>query len=216
MSNGPAPEFRGKIRSPRRRKVPPLRRKSFFTKNVSFHLAICASPLVFHLFVSSARADVAPSLSLATLSCPPPFALHDLDGRERTLGKSGRPILVHFFATWCEPCRAELATLQKFFARRSDDVAVFAIDVGEVAARVRRFVDTAPVSFPILLDEDRAVTKAWRVDSLPTTIVLDSALNPRLAVTDDLDWGRPDVGAEIDRLARAPSAPQADCQREDR
>lgn len=95
-------------------------------------------------------------------------------------------------------------------------MTVLAINVGEVPARVRRFLDTTPVSFPVLLDQDRVVTKAWRVEGLPTTIVLDRALTPRLAVTGDLDWTRPDVGAQIDRLAHAPNPPQADCQREDK
>lgn len=146
-----------------------------------------------------------------------PFSLTDLDGRVRTLeAEAGRPLLVHFFATWCEPCKAELSTLQQFFASRGHEVGVLAINVGEVPARVLRFIDTTPVSFPVLLDQDRAVTKAWAVEGLPRTIVLDKALTPMFAVSGDLDWMHPDVSHKLDGLARAPEPQEAKCQREDR
>ena len=143
------------------------------------------------------------------------FKLPDLSGRARTLADERGPILVHFFATWCEPCKAELANLTRFADRRADQMRVLAVNVGEVPGRVRRFLEDAPVNFPVLLDADRAVSKLWAVEGLPTTIVLDKNLTPTLAVTGDLDWTNEDVGAEIDRaLAKAPDPLQATCSRE--
>ena len=49
---------------------------------------------------------------------------------------------------------------------------------------------TTPVNFPVLLDRDRAVAKQWKVDSLPSTFVLDANLRPRLAVESDFAWDR--------------------------
>ena len=46
------------------------------------------------------------------------------------------------------------------------DLSIIAVDVAEVPARVRRFLESAPVNFPVLLDADRAVTKAWGVSAL--------------------------------------------------
>jgi hypothetical protein len=59
---------------------------------------------------------------------------------------------------------------------------------------VRNFLKETPVSFPVLLDADRSVAKAWAVDGLPTTVVLNKSLTPIVAVTGDLDWASPDVG----------------------
>ena len=47
---------------------------------------------------------------------------------------AGRPVLVHFFATWCEPCIEELGALDRLAA--TGRVAVLAVDVGEVDDRV--------------------------------------------------------------------------------
>jgi thiol-disulfide isomerase/thioredoxin len=113
---------------------------------------------------------------------------------------AGRVVLVHFFATWCEPCRGELTSLNALVARRSDVLSVLAVNVAEVPARVRRFLETTAVDFPVLLDADRAVTKAWGVSILPTTFILDRSLVPRLWVEGDLDWTRTDVLAAVDEV----------------
>jgi thiol-disulfide isomerase/thioredoxin len=138
----------------------------------------------------------------------PHFSLDSLTGDSISLAAhADRVVLVHFFATWCEPCRPEMAALQRLadrFARRP--LAILAIDVGEVDARVRRFFETLPVAFPILLDRDKAVTKAWQVSSLPTTFVLDRALAFRFVVEGDFDWDRPDADRALDALLGAEAA----------
>jgi thiol-disulfide isomerase/thioredoxin len=132
----------------------------------------------------------------------PDFGLQDLDGeRHEFRASAGRTVLVHFFATWCEPCREELTSLSRLMAEpRGKQLTVLAVNVAEVPARVRRFLDSAPVSFPVLLDTNRSVTKAWGVSALPTTFVLDRALAPRLFVEGDLDWTRADVVATLDQI----------------
>lgn len=109
--------------------------------------------------------------------------------------------MVHFFATWCEPCIREMASLQKLAdSTTGKPVVLIAVDVGEVEVRVRRFFETRPVTFPVLLDRDRAVTKGWDVNALPTTFVLAPDLTVRHFIEADLDWTRPDVTAAIEAL----------------
>lgn len=80
-------------------------------------------------------------------------------------------------------------------------VAIVAVDFGEVPERVRRYFAKAPANFPILLDVSRDAAKAWGVETLPTTFVLDKRLRPRFRAVGDLDWMRPDVLATLDALA---------------
>lgn len=136
---------------------------------------------------------------------PSDFVLPVLDGPPMALRSArGKVVLVHLFATWCEPCREELPALSHLAVRHADSVSVLAIDVGEVDARVRRFFETLPVHFPVLLDRDRAVVRAWGVSALPTTIVLDGNLHLRYRAVGDVAWDSPEVDRLIAGLAGEP------------
>lgn len=109
---------------------------------------------------------------------------------------------MHFFATWCEPCKAEFAALAQVAARRPA-IKILAIDVGEPTERVRKFARAEGVTLPILLDGDRKVTRSWRVSILPTTFVLDEAHTARLFVEGDLDWSTDATITAIDAVTAA-------------
>lgn len=125
----------------------------------------------------------------------PSFNLDDLNRQPVSLAdQRSEIVVVHFFATWCEPCRDELPALNRLVARADPaKLRVLTISVAEVDVRVRNFVEKLPVDFPILLDRDRSVAKAWSVSALPTTFILDRNLKPRLVVERDYDWDRVDV-----------------------
>jgi peroxiredoxin len=129
------------------------------------------------------------------------FALPDLAGvRHALTDQVGRPVLVHFFATWCEPCRPELIALERVATREPTALRILAISVNEPEGRVRRFFHTLPVSFPVLLDPDRAIARAWSVETIPTSFLLDADLNPRLFVKGDLAWDRLDMARILGNL----------------
>lgn len=153
-------------------------------------------------FATHLGADTARLLQAAAPDPKPAFSLPATDGAQHDLQqKSGRVVLVHFFATWCEPCREELASLSRLVSETGrEPPLVLAVNVAEVPVRVRRYLETTPVQFPVLLDTDRAVTKAWGVTSLPTTFVLDRSLTPRLYVERDIDWTDAEVLAALDRV----------------
>jgi peroxiredoxin len=142
----------------------------------------------------------------------PTFVLQGLAGANVDLATHrGRIVFVHFFATWCEPCREELPALQRLVERSAGrPVTVLAISVGEVEDRLRRFTEKIPVNFPILLDRDRAVAKAWKVDSLPTTFILGGDLQPRFSVGADFAWDHLHVEHMIDTLSAIAPKPAYD------
>ena len=192
MSRHSAPEVRGPYLQPN------SARQGLATR---FVLALFVL-LAIHAPSSASDAVTTPArgLELWSAGTKPDFVLTDLDGQKRGLPANAQGlVLVHFFATWCETCRDELASLTEF--ARNQDVSVLAVDVGEVPGRVRRFLDGTPLNFPVLLDSDRAVTKAWAVVALPTTFVLDRNLVPRLFVEGDLDWTSADVAAVLASVA---------------
>ncbi|MGO4173755.1 TlpA disulfide reductase family protein [Bosea sp. TAF32] len=138
----------------------------------------------------------------------PALALDRLDGPAIDLADlRGRPVIVHFFATWCAPCVEELASLDALAARLGAGASILAVDVGEVDARVRNFFRQRPVRFPILLDRDRAAMKRWRVEGLPTSFVLDRDLRPVALAAEPLDWISPPVLAALEAMVGAKSSP---------
>jgi len=158
---------------------------------------------------SLARAGEVAPLKRWTDGDKRPFILSTIDGAPFNLATSrDQAIFVHFFATWCEPCREEFPALRRLVARStSGRLGVVAISVAEVPLRVKRFLELTPVDFPVLLDGNRAVAKAWGVDSLPTTFVLDAKLRTRFAIEHDFDWDRLDVDALLAKLSLAPTQP---------
>lgn len=170
-------------------------------------MAAFAGALIINV-IATMQATVARAHELVpwTQGEPRVFALDSLASEHISLSTySGHVVLVHFFATWCEPCRPEMAALQRLATRFADQpVAIIAISAGETAARVRRFFEAEPVSFPILLDRDRAVSRAWNVSTLPTTFVLDRSLKPRLMVEGDHDWDGAEAEQKLSALTTEP------------
>lgn len=88
----------------------------------------------------------------------------------------GRPVIVNFWASWCEPCVRELPALQTFAARHDGpaDPLVLAVNVGEEEATIRSFLDENDVSnLTVLLDRDMVAGDAWGARGLPMTFLLD-------------------------------------------
>ena len=136
-----------------------------------------------------------------------PFSLPSLDGPPHELARlRGQVVLVHFFATWCEPCREEMASLRELQSRlEARPFTIVPISVAEADGAVRRFFAGESLPFAILLDRDRAVARAWNIHTLPSTVVLDGGLKPRFIAEGDVDWARPDVTKILtDLLMEAP------------
>ena len=108
--------------------------------------------------LGAARAEMAlvETGALKSLSgaAKPGFVLESLDRVRTSLSEqSGRAVLVHFFATWCEPCRDELPALDRLAKRAAGDgLRLVVVSVAEPPGRVRRFAAELGLAFPILLD----------------------------------------------------------------
>ena len=99
----------------------------------------------------------------------PDFTLRDLAGSSVSLSQQrGKKVLLHFFATWCGVCRAELPSVRGLARNLGPNEVLLAIvEDSEDVAAIRRFAREHELSYPILLGT-RETLRAYRVGSFPT------------------------------------------------
>ena len=120
----------------------------------------------------------------------PTVALPTLDGAPWKLSKqAGQAVLLNFWASWCEPCRAEMPALQRLSERYTQrGLQVLAVNFREPADTVRRFVSTTGMTLPVLLDADGSAAKSLRIGIFPTTVAIDRRGRIRFTVTGECAW----------------------------
>jgi thiol-disulfide isomerase/thioredoxin len=132
----------------------------------------------------------------------PALKLADAEGRARSLSDwRGKTVVVNFWATWCEPCREEMPSLERLRAKLSaKPFDIVAVNVGESPERVARFTREVPVTFPILDDRDSAAAKRWKVRGYPTSYVIGPDGRIRYYFVGDLDWSSDEVVRVIESV----------------
>lgn len=111
----------------------------------------------------------------------------------------GTPLVVNFWASWCDPCRREMPLLEEIASSR-DDVVVVGIDVQDSKEAALEFLETLELTYPLVQDLDQAVFKplhrgADLPDFLPQTyfisaegeVLLDGPAAPKLGEYDGID-----------------------------
>ena len=139
----------------------------------------------------------------------PPLALTDLSGRAVDLHSlQGRVVLVNFWATWCEPCIAEMPSIARLRANRSGrPFEVLAVNYGESRAKIQSFLEKEKLDLTVLLDPDETAADAWGAKGLPMSFLVDANGKIRYWVFGERDWTGADSTNAVDRLiAEAPRA----------
>ncbi|MFN3809151.1 MAG: TlpA family protein disulfide reductase [Roseateles asaccharophilus] len=132
----------------------------------------------------------------------PPVSLPGFEGPGFELAQArGKVVLLNFWASWCEPCRSEMPSLellaQKYEAR---GLQVLAVNHRETDAALRRFVQQMPVDLPILRDADGAVARAYGVRIFPTSVLIARDGRAAFSVIGELDWTGPQARQWIEPL----------------
>lgn len=120
----------------------------------------------------------------------PALELRDLSGRPFALADyRGHVVLVNFWATWCEFCKDEVASMKKLqqqFAGRP--LVILLVNYGESASKVRAYADRLPADVRVLLDPDHDVARGWRVRVVPSSFLVAADGRVRYRVIGNLDW----------------------------
>jgi cytochrome c biogenesis protein CcmG, thiol:disulfide interchange protein DsbE len=133
-------------------------------------LAAVASLIAIALVASgpsgSAPDPAAPAFSLPVLG---------QSGQQISLGDyAGKPLIVNFFASWCEPCQKETPLLAKFYRAEHGRVAIVGLDENDTQANATSFTHKEGVGYPVGFDPEVTAASAYGVAGLPQTFFLDA------------------------------------------
>jgi len=87
---------------------------------------------------------------------------------------AGRPLIVNFFASWCEPCQKETPLLATFYRSEHGKVAIVGLDENDVLGSATSFTHKEGVSYPVGFDPGVTAASAYGVAGLPQTFFLDA------------------------------------------
>ena len=135
-------------------------------------IAVCvAASLVAVAVVASGSAGTAPAPAAPAFSLP----VLGHSGQKVALSDyAGRPLIVNFFASWCEPCQQETPLLARFYRTEHGRVAIVGLDENDVIGSATSFTRKEGVGYPVGFDPEVIAASAYGVAGLPQTFFLNA------------------------------------------
>jgi thiol-disulfide isomerase/thioredoxin len=123
----------------------------------------------------------------------PPLRLNSIDGETYDLaGARGHWVFVHFWASWCGPCKREMPTIQRMISRLpSAQIEIVMVNTAETEDEVFSFLAAVAPDVTPLLDTQGLVTEAWQPRGLPATFLVDPQGFIRYQVLGGREWDTP-------------------------
>ena len=174
---------------------------------LSFPVAVLRATIALVVVCASwASPGTAADLAIWSGDAPPPLVLKDPSGKEHDLAQyKGKVVLLNFWATWCEPCRAEMPSMESLRQRYADaPFVVLAVNVDEPEQRIRAFLQRMPLAFQILLDPGMKATRAWNARILPASFLIGRDGRIRYSARGDVNWTSDPVTRVVSELLKAP------------
>ena len=111
----------------------------------------------------------------------PDFALKSASGENLRLSEyRGDVVMINFWATWCGPCRQEMPLLDELYSRYERvGFNLLGVNIDDDSSRAMDMVRELGVSFPVLFDNRKEVSRMYDVDAMPVTVLVDREGNVR-------------------------------------
>jgi len=144
-------------------------------KVLSAVIAVCvAGSLIAIGVVGSASGQAARPAPVAAPDFSLPL-LGDDSGQQVALSRyQGQPLILNFFASWCDPCKTETPLLARFYRAQQGKVALVGLDENDTVGNATSFTRADGVSYPVGWDPHFTVASAYGVSALPQTFFLNA------------------------------------------
>ncbi len=112
-----------------------------------------------------------------SLAVAPDFQLTDLKKNTVVLSsyRNKQPVLLFFWTTWCPYCREQLMGIEQSIksGELTNNIEMIAINIGESADKVEKFVKLRNLTFRFLLDSDEKVAQSFNIIGVPTYVLIN-------------------------------------------
>ena len=109
----------------------------------------------------------------------------------------GQAVLINFWASWCEPCRAEMPSLQALAQQHGpEQLFVLAVNFKEALPTVQRFVQQSQLQLPVILDPQGEIARQWGITIFPSTVMIAADGRIQGVLRGELNW----TGAQATQL----------------
>jgi peroxiredoxin len=163
-------------------------------------LAAAIASLLIAFALDGGRSEAVDPVTALSLVRPRPaqlakdFRVATPDNRQLDLSSfRGKVVFLNFWATWCEPCREEMPSMDRLYQRFKDQgLVVLAIsEDADGASAVIPFVKKHNLTFPVGLDPKMSVAGNYGVWAVPSTFIIDRKGNRALFANGPREWDGP-------------------------
>ncbi len=105
----------------------------------------------------------------------PDFSLKSMSGENIRLSEMrGKVVMINFWATWCAPCRKEMPLLNDLYNKhKNSGFVLLGVNIDNTPKNAEKMAKKLGINFPILFDNSKKVSEAYKVSAMPFTIILD-------------------------------------------
>ena len=132
----------------------------------------------------------------------PNHEFHTLEGRTvELIDLRGKWVILNFWATWCPPCRKEMSSLESFLNEKENrDVVVLLVSIDEAPEKAKAYVKNLGVTRDIYHDPALKAGRAFMLDLIPTTYIIDPNGKIKAYAMGYRDWMDPVVKGYMNSL----------------
>lgn len=141
--------------------------------------------------------------SAANSQLAPDFSLAKLGGGTITLSefRGKKPVVVDFWASWCQNCRRDMPNLNRYYEKYKDKVEVIGVNLQEPESKVKDFFASRGISFPIAFDPSGQASRAYGIQYTNTHFLINKKGNLVRQIPGDI--GESDIISLISSSAEA-------------
>lgn len=153
----------------------------------------------------------ATALKTVFLTKPPPDFLFDLGEGPRHLHElAGKPVVVNFWDTFCEPCQAELGAFAKIPETYGTSVGVLTVN-DETPGKAQQYLRDHGYALPVIEDPARTIFQLYSILPIPVTVIVARTGIVSKVIVGEMEWDelRADIDAELSLPAATATPTQA-------